>query len=108
MRIKSDAPPRLLTVSKSEGRKIAAGGASPAKSQSDLFDALFARKSTTVRQEPVSFAFCAGDMVEHKKFGRGMILSVTPAGNDVKLEIMFDDVGTKSLMGSFAKLKKAQ
>jgi len=46
-------------------------------------------------------------MVEHRKFGKGMILSVTPSGNDVKVEIVFDEVGTKSLMGSFAKLKKA-
>ena len=43
----------------------------------------------------------------HKKFGRGMILSVTPAAGDVKLEIVFDEVGTKSLMGSFARLTKA-
>ncbi len=93
-------------ITTEQGRKTAEGGAKPGKSQSDLFDAIFERKSTMVRQEPTSFAFCAGDMVEHKKFGRGMILSVTPAGNDVKLEIMFDDVGTKSLMGSFARLKK--
>mgnify|MGYP006976638682 CR=1 FL=1 len=54
-----------------------------------------------------SSEFKAGDMVMHRKFGKGMILSVTPSGNDVKVEIVFDDVGTKSLMGSFAKLKKA-
>lgn len=77
--------------------------------QSEMFDKLFERKKATPTA-PVAettFEFKAGDMVEHRKFGKGMILSVTPAGSDVKLEIVFDEVGTKSLMGSFAKLKKA-
>ncbi len=79
-------------------------------SQSEMFDKIFERKrasAPTVETPAISFEFKSGDMVMHRKFGKGMILSVTPAGNDVKLEIVFDDVGTKSLMGSFAKLKKA-
>lgn len=79
-------------------------------SQSEMFDKLFERKksTTSIQETPkASFEFKSGDMVEHRKFGKGMILSVTPSGNDVKLEIVFDEVGTKSLMGSFAKLKKA-
>ena len=88
--------------------KTEVGDRKKVKSQSDLFQEIFERKSAGVRTEPVSYDFKAGDMVVHKKFGTGMILSVTPAGGDVKLEIVFDDVGTKSLMGSFARLKKAQ
>jgi len=79
-------------------------------SQSEMFDKIFERKREATSDkvaEPVSFEFKAGDMVMHRKFSKGMILSVTPSGNDVKVEIVFDDVGTKSLMGSFAKLKKA-
>ena len=45
-------------------------------------------------------------VVTHKKFGKGMILSVTPTGSDVQLEIAFDDHGTKTLLGSFTKLTK--
>jgi len=77
-------------------------------SQSEMFDKLFERKKTTSvnRDENVSFEFKAGDVVMHRKFGKGMILSATLSGNDVKLEIVFDEVGTKSLMASFAKLKK--
>ncbi len=97
----------LETVETDRGMKTEVGGRKRAKSQSDLFQEIFERKSTGVRTEPVSYDFKAGDMVVHKKFGTGMILSVTPAGGDVKLEIVFDDVGTKSLMGSFARLKKA-
>ncbi len=53
-----------------------------------------------------SSAYKPGDVVHHKKFGKGMILSVTPSGSDVQLEIAFDEFGTKNLMGSFAKLTK--
>ncbi|MBO5908782.1 MAG: hypothetical protein J6Q67_03245, partial [Clostridia bacterium] len=47
---------------------------------------------------------CAGQQVEHKTFGKGMILKVTPMGNDTLLEIAFDTVGTKKIMAGFAKL----
>ncbi len=39
-----------------------------------------------------------GDMLDHKAFGRGMVLSVQPMGGDALLEIAFDTVGTKKLM----------
>jgi DNA helicase-2/ATP-dependent DNA helicase PcrA len=48
--------------------------------------------------------YTVGQIVNHKTFGQGMILSVTPAGNDTLLEIAFDKVGTKKLMANFAKL----
>ena len=46
--------------------------------------------------------FAAGEMVQHKAFGRGMILTVLPMGNDALLEIAFDGVGTKRLMANTA------
>ena len=39
-----------------------------------------------------------GDMLEHKAFGRGMVLSAQKMGGDVLLEIAFDGVGAKRLM----------
>ncbi len=39
-----------------------------------------------------------GDMVTHKAFGRGMVLSVQKTGGDALLEVAFDQVGTKRLM----------
>ena len=39
-----------------------------------------------------------GDMLEHKAFGRGMVLSAQKMGGDVLLEIAFDGVGSKRLM----------
>ena len=43
-----------------------------------------------------------GDMVQHTAFGRGMVLSVLPMGNDALLEIAFDETGTKRLMANTA------
>lgn len=46
--------------------------------------------------------FAKGEMVQHKAFGRGMVLSVIPMGGDALLEIAFDGVGTKKLMANTA------
>ena len=43
-----------------------------------------------------------GDMVRHQAFGKGMVLSVLPMGNDALLEIAFDEIGTKKLMANTA------
>lgn len=40
----------------------------------------------------------AGDQVNHKTFGDGMVISVTPMGGDALVEVAFEQVGTKKLM----------
>ncbi len=47
-----------------------------------------------------------GDRVRHRVFGEGEIFSAKPMGADVLYEVVFDNAGTKKLMGSFAKLTK--
>ncbi len=47
-----------------------------------------------------------GDRVSHPTFGEGDIISVKPMGADKLIEVMFDTVGMKKLMGTYAKLKK--
>ena len=42
--------------------------------------------------------FRQGEMVVHKAFGKGVILTLTPMGNDALIEVAFDGVGTKKLM----------
>lgn len=54
-----------------------------------------------------AFAFKPGDAVLHRAFGKGMVLSATPMGNDTLLEIAFDSKGTKKIMANFAHLKRA-
>ena len=43
-----------------------------------------------------------GDMVMHKAFGKGLVLSVMKLGNDALLEVAFDQIGTKKLMANTA------
>lgn len=47
-----------------------------------------------------------GDRVLHLTFGEGEIFSVRPMGSDTLYEVVFDRVGTKKLMGNYARLKK--
>ena len=39
-----------------------------------------------------------GDMIRHRTFGQGMVISVRPMGGDALIEVAFDQVGTKKLM----------
>lgn len=50
--------------------------------------------------------FKPGDIVMHKKFGKGMVIAAQAFGKDMRLEVAFDSVGTKQLMAAFAKLEK--
>lgn len=60
------------------------------------------------RQNPVrGEKFAPGDRVKHMTFGEGEVLSVRPMGADILYEVMFDKVGTKKLMATYAKLKRA-
>ena len=67
--------------------------------------------SINSRPRPASAAggetFAVGDMVTHLSFGRGEIISVKKVGADILYEIVFEKVGTKKLMATYAKLKKA-
>lgn len=51
-------------------------------------------------------SYRVGDTVGHKLFGRGVVLSAQPMGNDTLLEIAFEKAGTKKLMANFARLTK--
>jgi len=55
----------------------------------------------------VTTVFNTGDRVHHNTFGDGTILSSKNIGADVLYEIVFDNVGTKKLMATYARLKKA-
>ena len=50
--------------------------------------------------------FSVGDSVTHPVFGNGFILSAKQMSNDVMYEVAFDKVGTKKIMGNYAKMKK--
>lgn len=48
--------------------------------------------------------FKPGDKVEHKVFGRGVVLKATPAAGDTIVEIQFERAGIKKTMANYAPL----
>lgn len=60
--------------------------------------------SEAPKSEGISFR--AGDIVVHRVFGRGMVVSASPMSGDTLLEVAFETKGTKKMMANFAKLKK--
>ena len=69
---------------------------------------LFGFASQPIASKQNVQVFKTGDSVIHKKFGRGIIISASPVGNDVHYEIAFESVGTKNLLGLYAKLTKEE
>ena len=63
---------------------------------------------TGEKTQAAALGLKAGDSVEHRSFGTGVVLTVQPMGGDALLEIAFDGVGTKRLMAKTASsfLKK--
>lgn len=52
-------------------------------------------------------AWNAGDQVEHKAWGRGVVKKVNGTGEDMELDIIFSNgIGEKRLLAAFAPIKK--
>jgi DNA helicase-2/ATP-dependent DNA helicase PcrA len=47
-----------------------------------------------------------GDHVEHPRFGKGVVVSCTPARDDQEVVVVFDGAGIKKLLLSLAQLKR--
>ena len=47
--------------------------------------------------------YSVGDTVQHVKFGKGTVQSVKPMGNDLMLEVSFEDIGTKKIMANYTR-----
>ena len=50
--------------------------------------------------------YAVGDTVEHKVFGRGQVLSMTPMAGDTLVEVRFEKKGVKKIMANFARLNR--
>lgn len=77
----------------------------PKKAKVYDFTSIFDEKIQKPKPQ-ANLEYAVGERVKHKKFGEGTILVVQPVGNDVRLEVAFDTVGTKNLMAIYANLKK--
>ncbi len=83
--------------------KTSVSSYTPQKPRANAFSSSFtAQKSTASTQ--TSSQYTVGQTVTHKTFGKGVILSVAPMGNDHILEIAFENVGTKKIMANYSKL----
>ena len=80
----------------------AASGNTGAKKQADAFFR-YAEKRSDASSD---LQFAAGDRVKSFVHGEGTVLSVSPMGGDVLLEIAFDRVGTKKIMAKYARIRK--
>ncbi len=107
-------PDSMLDVEKPQERpRYSAGGGfvprgtAPSR-PAPTFSSEFTRKPNAgmPTHKSVGVSFGIGDAVNHPVFGNGIIMSVTKMGTDVLYEIVFDNVGTKKMMGSYAKIKK--
>lgn len=79
-------------------------GYKPKKSASEV---IHEKTVFDMKPKKVYEHFNIGDSVVHPTFGQGTVLSVRPMSSDTLYEIAFDTVGTKKLMATYAKLKKA-
>ena len=62
--------------------------------------------SFSTAKKPSDNSFIVGEQVVHRVFGKGMIVSLRPMGNDVLMEIAFEKVGTKKIMANMGAVKK--
>ena len=81
------------------------GGGKPSYSGGASSKPFGSYSAASPKSDTSGASYSAGQTVEHKTFGKGLILSCSSMGNDTLLEIAFENVGTKKLMASFAKLK---
>ena len=53
---------------------------------------------STLNSQSSTRSYSEGDTIIHKAFGRGVITSLMHGGNDILLEIVFEDSGTKRML----------
>ncbi|WP_409524271.1 DNA helicase II [Nitrincola sp. MINF-07-Sa-05] len=64
-----------------------------------------ATSSRLFNSEPESPSFNLGQRVMHPKFGEGMVISFEGSGPKARIQINFDEVGSKWLVVGFARLE---
>lgn len=117
-----NAQSRFIGEIKDEDLDIVASNA-PKSSTSflDLDRLPFAKKSQAKAAQPVKIhraskaagavgaekkGWHPGDQVEHKSWGKGVVIKVTGSGEDMELDIAFASKGNKRLLAAFAPIKK--
>lgn len=87
------------------GRSRSAGNTAPAGAGTST---LAGAPTAAPQKKAAAASYAAGDIVEHRVFGRGKVLKATPIAGDCIVEIQFDRVGVKKTMANYAPLKKVE
>lgn len=83
------------------------GGSKPKKTSAESIINRFNMSSAAnIAQSAQPCGIKKGDRVKHKKFGEGLVVNAVDKDGDTQLEVCFDNVGTRTLMASFARLTK--
>lgn len=73
---------------------------------------LLQRKDSAGLQEaaahPEAGGFSPGEVVEHARWGRGVVVRLWGEGNDAEVSVAFPEVGIKRLLLAFAPLRKVE
>ncbi len=64
-----------------------------------------AQRRKAMEERAPAETFKVGQRVEHPVFKSGTVIGVKPMSGDVLYEVAFDSVGTKKIMGNYAKMK---
>ena len=65
-----------------------------------------ARRGEPTPAPSADLGYAVGDDVRHAKFGAGVVQEMRPDGDDWEVTVHFADVGTKTLVASFANLRR--
>ena len=107
-RFVKEIPKELIKEEKRAGAQYGAYGGYANQSQTRQSGArvYFSEHTQLKTPQEKTEIFGVGDRVRHATFGEGEIFSARPMGGDVLYEVVFERVGTKKLMGNFARMKK--
>ncbi len=101
-RFLKDIPPHLVTTKglwEEEGEKV---------EEEDKFIPVTALYSQPSPHPFSTLNLKAGDLVHHKMFGDGVVVSCSPNGDDQEVKVDFKETGTKRLLLSLAPLEKIE
>lgn len=110
-RFVKEIPSSLIKEEKIAASQYGYGGSSYRTQSKPSGTKVYFSEQPTSRNDRIGIGneveiFAVGDRVRHSTFGEGEIFSAKKMGNDVLYEVVFDRVGTKKLMGNFARMKK--
>jgi DNA helicase-2/ATP-dependent DNA helicase PcrA len=106
-RFLSEIPKEMIQVTGKAAKIVATeGGLYEVKDiKSKEFDEL---KDPEWDDDPVMAPYGLGDTVRHKQFGKGMVLALNGAGENLKVTVSFPNHGKKQLLAKIAKLEKVE